>query len=136
MPGLRDGVARFNVLAAQGHDDDFGRGETAHDRYWGDPTNTPNPNLRALTKGPFYAVQVVPGDFGTCGGITTDGQARALRADGSVIDGLYAVGNCAANVFGTTSPHFGATLGQGLTFGWIAARHAAGHHGWVGSTSP
>ncbi len=129
IPGLVDGVARFNLLAAQGHDDDFGRGDSAHDRYWGDPTNTPNPNLRPLTVAPFHAVQVVPGDFGTCGGIATDKHARALREDGSVIDGLYAVGNCAANAFGNTSPQFGATLGQGLTFGWVAARHAAGRLG-------
>ncbi len=126
MPGLVDGVARFNALAAQGRDDDFGRGESAHDRYWGDPTNMPNPNLRALTRAPFHALQVVPGDFGTCGGITTDRLARALRDDGSIINGLYAVGNCAASVFGNTSPHFGATLGQALTFGWVAAQHAAG----------
>ncbi len=125
MPGLVEGVARFNLLAARGHDDDFGRGDSAHDRYWGDPTNTPNPNLRPLTTAPFHAVQVVPGDFGTCGGITTDGYGRALRGDGSVIDGLYAIGNCAANAFGNTSPQFGATLGLGLTFGWVAARHAA-----------
>ena len=126
MLGLVNGIARFNALAAQGRDDDFGRGESAHDRYWGDPTNTPNPNLRALTRAPFHAVQVVPGDFGTCGGITTDRLGRALRVDGSIIDGLYAVGNCAASAFGNTSPHFGATLGQALTFGWVAAQHAAG----------
>ena len=70
---------------------------------------------------------VVPGDFGTCGGLTTDGCARVLRDDGSIINGLYAAGNCAASAFGSTSPHFGATLGQAMTFGWVAARHAAGH---------
>ena len=126
MPGLVEGVSRFNAAGVQGRDDDFGRGESAHDRYWGDPTNTPNPNLRPLTMAPFHAVEVVPGDFGTCGGIMTDGFARALRNDGSVIDGLYAVGNCAASAFGNTSPHFGATLGQALTFGWVASQHAAG----------
>lgn len=126
MPGLVECVARFNAMAAHGRDDDFGRGEAAHDRYWGDPGNTPNPNLRALARAPFHAVQVVPGDLGTCGGITTDRLARALRDDGSVIDGLYAIGNSAASAFGNTSPHFGATLAEGLTFGWVAAQHAAG----------
>ncbi|MGV8846712.1 FAD-binding protein, partial [Tessaracoccus sp.] len=126
IPGLVDGVARFNELAAQGHDDDFRRGQSAYDRYYGDPTNTPSPNLRPLTKGPFYAVQVVPGDLGTCGGVTADEFARALRTDGSVIDGLYATGNCAGNAFGHFYPGAGATIGQGLTFGYVAALHAAG----------
>lgn len=126
MPGLPDGVARFNSLAAQGHDDDFQRGQSAYDRYYGDPTNTPNPNLRPLTDGPFYAVQVVPGDLGTCGGVQADEFARAVRGDGSVMDGLYAVGNVAGNAFGHVYPGAGATIGQGLTYGWVAAMHAAG----------
>ncbi|MGO1384313.1 MAG: FAD-binding protein [Arachnia sp.] len=126
MPGLTSGVARFNTLAAQGKDDDFNRGDSAYDRYYGDPTNTPNPNLRPLTQGPFYAVQVVPGDLGTCGGIMADASARAQREDGSVIDGLYAIGNSAGNVFGHYYPGAGATIGQGLTFGYIAVMHAAG----------
>lgn len=129
IPGLREGVKRFNLLAAQGHDDDFQRGQTHYDRYYGDPTNTPNPNLRPLTKGPFYAVQVVPGDLGTCGGVRADEYARTLRPDGSVIEGLYATGNCAGNAFGNVYPGPGATIGQGITFGYIAASHAAGRLG-------
>ncbi|AGF71249.1 FAD-dependent oxidoreductase [Corynebacterium halotolerans] len=124
-PGLVDGVARFNLLAAQGNDDDFGRGRSHYDRYYGDPTNTPNPNLRPLTRGPFHAVQVVPGDLGTCGGVDTDEQARVLRADGTPIEGLYASGNVSANVFGRYYPGPGATIGQGVVFSWLAARHMA-----------
>lgn len=131
MPGLTDGVARFNVLAAQGKDDDFNRGRSAYDRYYGDPTNTPNPNLRSLTEGPFYAVQVVPGDLGTCGGVMADGNARALRKDGSAIEGLYAIGNSAGNAFGHFYPGAGATIGQGLTFGLVAVMHAAGQRSEV-----
>ncbi|MDO5736834.1 MAG: FAD-dependent oxidoreductase [Propionibacteriaceae bacterium] len=126
MPGLTDGAARFNSLAAQGKDDDFNRGRSAYDRYYGDPTVTPNPNLRPLTEGPFYAVQVVPGDLGTCGGVMADENARALREDGSAIDGLYAIGNSAGNAFGHFYPGAGATIGQGLTFGLVAVNHAAG----------
>lgn len=129
IPAVRDGVRRFNLLAGQGHDDDFDRGLSHYDRYYGDPTNTPNPNLRPLVKGPFYAVRVVPGDLGTCGGVSADEYARALRADGSVIEGLYAVGNSAGNAFGTVYPGPGATIGQGITFAYIAARHAAGQLG-------
>lgn len=113
------------MLAAAGVDDDFHRGAGAYDRYYGDPTITPNPNLRPLRRGPLHAVRVVLSDLGTCGGIRTDGHARALRADGSPIDGLYAIGNTAANAFGTTYPGAGATIGQGLVFGHLAALHAA-----------
>ncbi|MEU8238236.1 FAD-binding protein [Actinoplanes missouriensis] len=117
---------RFNLLAAAGRDDDFQRGASAYDRYYGDPTITPNPCLGPIDRGPFYAVKVVPGDLGTCGGIRADGLGRALRPDGSVIDGLYATGNSAGNAFGRVYPGPGATIGQGLSFGYAAALHAAG----------
>lgn len=89
------------------------------------PRSPPTPNLRPLRRGPLHAVRVVLSDLGTCGGIRTDGHARALRADGSPIDGLYAIGNTAANAFGTTYPGAGATIGQGLVFGHLAVLHAA-----------
>jgi 3-oxosteroid 1-dehydrogenase len=119
-------VTRFNEMSRAGHDVDFHRGRSAYDRYYGDPTITPNPNLRALERKPFYAVKVVLSDLGTCGGLRADDRARVLREDGSVIDGLYAIGNTAANAFGTTYPGAGATIAQGLVYGYIAARHAAG----------
>ncbi len=118
-------LSRFNTMAAAGIDDDFGRGNSAYDRYYGDPTVTPNPNLRALDRGDLYAVQVVLSDLGTCGGVTADEFGRPLRADGSPIEGLYAIGNTAANVFGRSYPGAGATIGQGLVFGHIVAQHAA-----------
>lgn len=126
MPDLPASVERFNLLAGAGRDDDFHRGDSAYDRYYGDPTITPNPCLGPITKPPFYAVKVVPGDLGTCGGIRADGFARALRVDGSVIEGLYATGNSAGNAFGRVYPGPGATIGQGLTYGYVAAQHAAG----------
>lgn len=119
-------MTRFNRNAAAGADPDFGRGRSAYDRYYGDPTIKPNPNLRPLVKGPFYAVQMVLSDLGTCGGLKTDERARVLREDGGAITGLYAIGNTAANAFGTTYPGAGATIAQGLVYGYVAARDAAG----------
>jgi succinate dehydrogenase/fumarate reductase flavoprotein subunit len=119
-------MTRFNQNAAGGEDPDFGRGRSAYDRYYGDPTIKPNPNLRPLIKGPFYAVKMVLSDLGTCGGLKTDERARVLREDGSIIAGLYAIGNTAANAFGTTYPGAGATIAQGLVYGYVAARDAAG----------
>lgn len=119
-------VTRFNENAFAGEDPDFERGRSAYDRYYGDPTITPNPNLRPLVKGPFYAVKMVLSDLGTCGGLRADDHARVLREDGTAIDGLYAIGNTAANAFGHTYPGAGATIAQGLVYGYIAARDAAG----------
>ncbi|MFI9411286.1 3-ketosteroid-delta-1-dehydrogenase [Nocardia gamkensis] len=118
-----------NRYAENGTDPDFARGESAYDRYYGDPTISPNPNLAPLETAPFYAVKMVLSDLGTCGGVMADRNARVLREDGSVIDGLYAIGNTAANAFGATYPGAGATIGQGLVYGYIAARHAAGIQG-------
>lgn len=114
----------FNDRAAKGVDTEFGRGESAYDRYYGDPTVLPNSNLRRL-EGCIYAVKMVLSDLGTCGGVTADGCARVIRDDGSVVDGLYAIGNTAANAFGESYPGAGATIGQGLVYGYIAAHHAA-----------
>ena len=49
---------RFNLIAAAGVDEDFQRGHSAYDHYYGDPTQTPNPNLRPLS-GTLYAVKMV-----------------------------------------------------------------------------
>jgi 3-oxosteroid 1-dehydrogenase len=125
VPEFNRTMTRFNESASAGQDPDFGRGRSAYDRYYGDPTMTPNPNLRPLAKGPFYAVRMVLSDLGTCGGLKADERARVLREDGSVIAGLYAIGNTAANAFGTTYPGAGATIAQGLVYGYVAARHAA-----------
>jgi succinate dehydrogenase/fumarate reductase flavoprotein subunit len=128
VPGTGFGatMTRFNEMSRAGYDGDFHRGNSAYDRYYGDPTITPNPNLRALDKRPFYAVRMVLSDLGTCGGLRADDRARVLREDGSAIEGLYAIGNTAANAFGTTYPGAGATIAQGLVYGYVAARDAAG----------
>ena len=119
-------VTRFNGHARAGRDADFGRGDSAYNRYFGDPTNKPHPNLAPIDKAPFYAVQVVAGDLGTKGGLVTDEYARVRREDGSLIEGLYCVGNNSASVMGTTYPGPGCTIGPAMTFGYVAARHAAG----------
>jgi 3-oxosteroid 1-dehydrogenase len=118
--GLAKTVARFNEFCATGKDEDFGRGDSAYDHYYGDPRVKPNPNLAALVTPPFYAVKIIPGDLGTKGGLRTDARARVLRADGSVIPGLYAAGNTSALVMGHSYAGAGATIGPAMTFGYIA----------------
>lgn len=122
---LQGTIDRFNGFARTGVDEDFGRGRTEYDRYYSDPTVKPNPNLGPLEKGPFTAVQLVPGDLGTKGGLLTDEYARVLDTDGQVIEGLYASGNTAASVMGRTYPGPGSTIGPAVVFGYLAARDIA-----------
>jgi len=120
-------VARFNGFARGGKDEDFGRGDSGYDRYYGDPRNKPNPSLGALEVPPFYAVKILPGDLGTKGGMRTDVHGRVLRADDSAIDGLYAAGNASGPVMGHTYAGPGATIGPAMTFGYLAALDIAAH---------
>ena len=117
--------SRFNEFSAKGEDPDFQRGVNGYDRYYGDPRNEPNPCLAPLRKAPFYAVKIFPGDIGTKGGVLTDENGQALDKDGNTIKGLYAIGNTSASVMGRTYPGAGSTLGPAMTFGYLAAHHAA-----------
>jgi 3-oxosteroid 1-dehydrogenase len=123
---LRATVERFNGFARAGVDEDFHRGENAYDTYYGDPRVKPNACLAPIEKGPFYAVELVPGDLGTKGGLVTDVSGRVMREDGSAIEGLYASGNTTASVMGRCYPGPGVTLAPALTFSWLAMLHAAG----------
>lgn len=119
-------VERFNRNAVAGHDPDFHRGESVHDRWWGDPARSgPAATLGALDTSPFYAVQVRSGALGTKGGPRTNANAQVLDVDGQPIAGLYAAGNAMASVMGMTYGGAGGTLGPAITFGFLAGRHSA-----------
>ena len=120
--GLMETVRRFNQFATSGYDEDFKRGESAYDRYYGDPTVKPNPCLAPINKPPFYSVKIYPGDIGTKGGLVTDENARVLRKEGDIIPGLYAVGNTSASVMGNSYPGPGGTIGPAMTFAYIAVK--------------
>jgi succinate dehydrogenase/fumarate reductase flavoprotein subunit len=123
---LRSTVAEYNGPAREGRDPAFRRGENAYNRYLGDPDCQPNPCVAPIGAGPYYAVKVVPGDLGTFAGLRTDRHARVLDGDGAPIPGLYAAGNDNASIMGGNYPGGGITLGPAMTFGFVAARHAAG----------
>jgi succinate dehydrogenase/fumarate reductase flavoprotein subunit len=128
---LKATVERFNALADKGIDEDFQRGTTDYQRANGDATwHGPNPCLGALREGPFYAVALYPGDIGAATGLVTDGDARVLNAQGIAIDGLYAAGNDMHSIMGGIYPAPGITIGPGVTFGYLAAKHAVAraHH--------
>lgn len=123
--GLAATIKDWNRGAATGDDPAFGRGTTPYMRLQGDPDQLPNPCVAPILTPPFYAVEVVPGSFGTFSGLATDAQARVLDIEGAPIAGLYAAGSDAASIFGGFYPAGGINLGPALTFGFIAGRHAA-----------
>jgi 3-oxosteroid 1-dehydrogenase len=131
---LAETVERFNQFAEAGKDEDFGRGDSAYDRYYGDPTLR-NPNLDVIDRAPFHAFRIEVGDLGTKGGLVCDEHSRVLRADDSVIEGLYATGNTSASVMGNEYAGPGATIGPSIVFGYIAARHAAARSRSSGHTT-
>ena len=121
LDGLKETISRFNGFVQKGVDEDFGRGNSAYDNYYGDPTYK-NPNLGEIVKPPFYAVKAYPGDLGTKGGLLADEHSRVLK-NGEPVKGLYATGNCSASVMGRVYPGPGSTLGPTTVFGYIAAHH-------------
>jgi 3-oxosteroid 1-dehydrogenase len=120
-------IERWNANCAQGHDPDFGRGDSAFDRWWGDPyrKGQRDATLGPLERGPYYAYEIHSGALGTKGGPRVDPDARVLDLDGQPIPGLYAAGNVMGSPFGMTYGGPGGTLGPAMVFGFLAGRHAA-----------
>ena len=124
--GLAETVEWFNRNASLGVDPDYGRGESAYNRALGDPNPRVHPCLGPIDEPPYYAVQVVPGDVGTCGGLVTNEHAQVLGPEDHPIEGLYATGNCTATVMGRHYLGPGASIANTMVFGYQAARHATG----------
>ncbi|MGT2428614.1 FAD-dependent oxidoreductase [Cupriavidus basilensis] len=124
---LQRTVQRYNLHARSGADPDFGKGETPYNRVQGDASlDGPNPCMAPIEHGPFYAVRIVAGSLGTFAGLVTNASAQVLDARRQPIPGLYAGGNDMSSVMGGNYPSGGITLGPAMTFGFVAACHAAG----------
>jgi succinate dehydrogenase/fumarate reductase flavoprotein subunit len=119
-------VARYNVDARQGRDEQFHRGGDRYQRHLGDADHLPNPCNAPIEQGPFYAISVYPADLGMAAGVRTDEYARVLNDAGCPIEGLYACGNDMHSIMNGAYPGPGITLGPAVVFGVIAAHHALG----------
>jgi 3-oxosteroid 1-dehydrogenase len=122
--GLSETVSTFNRYAAGGRDPEYGRGESAYNRALGDPNPKVHPCLGPIDEAPYYGVEVVPGDIGTCGGLLTDEHARVIGEDNRPIPGLYATGNSTATVMGRHYLGPGASIANSMVFGYVAALDA------------
>ncbi len=123
---LAESVERHNRFAETGKDEDFGRGTSELNRFNGDPLNKPNPCMRRIGPGPYFAVAVWPSDLASSAGLRTDRNGRVLNSGGQPIPGLYAAGNDAASIFRGTYPGPGTMIGPAMVFAWRAAMDIAG----------
>ena len=126
--GLEATVERWNGFVDNEQDEDFGRGDSAYDRWSGDGDFrfTKASTLGRIDEPPFYAVPVESGTLGTSGGPRTDPQGRVLDTRLRPIPGLYAAGNVAAAPTAMAYGGAGGTLGPILVFGRLAGQAAAG----------
>ena len=106
--GLEQTLEETRSYASGASSDPKGRTE------WGDPL-----------AGRLAAIRVQPALFHTQGGLRVDEQARVVRREGGVIEGLYAAGGAAAGISGHGASGYlagnGLLTALGLSF--IAANH-------------
>ena len=122
---LEETAAGFNRGAEQGRDPEFGRGEFLWIQVLsGDSSHPIHPNLAPVSQPPFYGVRLHPSGSSSAG-LLTDAEARVLHVRGRPIAGLYACGSAAAQTDFGVGYQGGLLLVRGMTFGYLAARHAA-----------
>jgi len=122
--GLEKTVARFNESTVTGVDPDFGRGE----KRWAlarATKPTKNRSLGPLEKPPFFGLELKPCGLG-CAGLSANEVGQVTTMRGQPIRGLYASGNVAAHTEYGVGYQAGYSLASGMTFSWLAARHALG----------
>lgn len=74
-----------------------------------------------IRQAPFYALPIAPGITYTFGGIAVDGDSRALREDGTPIEGLYAVGSTTGGLEGGERAGYVGGLIKAAVTGLLAA---------------
>lgn len=78
-----------------------------------------------IAKAPFMAVPMCAGITYTMGGIRVNGNAQALRGDGTAIEGLYALGGSAGGLEGGPEVGYVGGLAKGGITALVAAEHVA-----------
>lgn len=119
-------IARFNEHAENGEDPDFNRGRYPWAAMMTGDKNMKNPNIGPLNKAPYYGIALTAVGVGVNAvGLKTDTSARVVHVRGRAIPGLYAAGNSAALLDTGAGYQSGLSNVRGMTWGWIAGKHAA-----------
>ena len=103
---------RYNQFAEQGKDEDY---------------NKEPYRLLPLTHPPYYGVRTGAWFLATLDGVMIDTNMHPVRADGTVIEGLYMAGDCSGGFFSVSYPNLmtGLACGRTMTFGRRAGKLAA-----------
>lgn len=124
--GLAATAAIVNADAVTGKDTLFGKGDSQIDIEIGDPKHTPNACFGPLGDGPYYAIEIFPGDGSTTVGVKIDDQCRVIGQNGAPIAGLYAAGLDANSIWQGKSPAHGCNVGPAMVTGYISGNSVAG----------
>ncbi len=102
-------VERYNELCAKGVDEDYGK--------------APH-RMTPVDTAPFYGVRTCAWHLTTMDGCRINTNMQVLREDGTVIEGLYATGDCTGGFFANNYPNLftGLACGRTMTFGRRAAK--------------
>ncbi len=106
-------VKRYNELAAEGQDPDFGKSAD---------------HLKPIDTPPYYGIHRTLRVSAICSGLLVNENHQCLDTDGSEIKGLYAIGNLGGGFYGGVDyplTVYGLSLGRCYTFGYLAGRHVA-----------
>lgn len=122
---LEQTLETYNRDASSGEDPAFGRGSSTMNRFNGDASQQPNPCIRPIGPGPYYAMAVWPADLASSAGLAGDHEGRVLGTDQKPITGLYACGNDMSSMFRGTYPGPGTTIGPAMVMAWRIVEHAA-----------
>ena len=103
-------VESYNGFADSGVDSEMGK---------------PAKWLKPIRKAPFYGIHRHIRLSTIIHGVNVNGEMQVLNKDGEAIEGLYAIGNCAGNFFG--SPDYpmnvpGLSLGRCMTQGYYVGK--------------
>lgn len=125
---LEMSIARWNVMAAKGVDEDFHRGERPVEQVvFGGPLGDEPTRKNALMwpisdSGPYYATLLAGGTLDTKGGPKINTDAQVVDDLDNPIPGLYGVGNCVAGPQARAYWAGGSTLGPMIGFAYRAAQ--------------
>ncbi|MBR1455893.1 MAG: FAD-binding protein [Oscillospiraceae bacterium] len=105
-------VERYNELCAKGVDEDYGK---------------PAHRLTPVDTAPFYGIRTGAWHLTTLDGCRINTDMQVIREDGSVIEGLWATGDCTGGFFANNYPNLftGLACGRTMTFGHRAAKNVA-----------
>lgn len=107
---LQETFDHYNELCANGEDTDFNKAAAS---------------LIALDESEIYAVKYYSTSIGTIGGVKTNNNNEVLREDGTVIEGLLAIGEMSNREFYNYYYVGAASLGLYSTMGRLAGEYAA-----------